>query len=153
MIAIFALSYYNKGEIKRIETTGLTNSITKNKEKQETPTTNSILLKLHNEQRELKGRLGLKLDKGLIEYAENYAGVMANRNRMVHSDISVLTNRYSFVGENIAWNQKDEYEVTKAWMNSKGHRENILNRNFTLVGFGVKYNRNNEPYWCTNFGN
>lgn len=113
----------------------------------------SNLLKLHNEQRELKGRVGLSLDPYLIKYAQNHAEWMAQKNRMKHSDISVLIGTYSTAGENIAWNQSDEKEVVVAWMNSSGHRANILNRSFTKVGFGLAYNSNNEPYWCTVFGN
>lgn len=111
------------------------------------------LLLLHNEQRELKGRVGFVLDPYLIKYAQNHAEWMAQKNRMKHSDISVLIGTYSTAGENIAWNQSDEKEVVVAWMNSSGHRANILNRSFTKVGFGLAYNSNNEPYWCTVFGN
>lgn len=121
--------------------------------KSEFPSFVEKLLILHNEQRELKGRVGLILDPYLIKYAQNHAEWMAQKNRMKHSDISVLIGTYSTAGENIAWNQSDEKEVVVAWMNSSGHRANILNRSFTKVGFGLAFNSNNEPYWCTVFGN
>ncbi|SPT92496.1 YkwD protein [Bacillus subtilis] len=43
---------------------------------------------------------------------------------------------YKTAGENIAKGQKTPEEVVKAWMNSEGHRKNILNPNFTHIGVG-----------------
>ncbi|WP_223068877.1 CAP domain-containing protein [Paenibacillus caui] len=54
--------------------------------------------------------------------------------------------KYSYAGENIAMGQKTPQEVVKAWMNSAGHRANILNGNFTLIGVGY-YN----GYWAQEF--
>lgn len=110
------------------------------------------LLELHNIQRELKGRVSLKFDSYLNNYATNHAKWMASRNWMKHSDVSVLLGKYSTSGENIAWNQRSEEEVMNAWMNSSGHRANILNRNFNSAGFGKIPNSKQEPYWCTVFG-
>jgi uncharacterized YkwD family protein len=42
--------------------------------------------------------------------------------------------RYTYAGENIAMGQKTPQEVMKAWMNSTGHRQNILSPNFTKIG-------------------
>lgn len=110
------------------------------------------LLILHNEQRELKGRPGFQLDEELNKYAESWAKNMANRNSLYHSNLDFMkSNRFRSGGENIAWNQKSPQEVTNGWMNSTGHRDNILNRKFTQVGFGVARNKKNEPYWCTVF--
>lgn len=110
------------------------------------------LLNLHNKERELRGRVGMELDPYLIEYAQNYAEQMAQRDRLVHSNISVLMSNYYTVGENIAWNQRTEEEVVRDWMNSSGHKANIMNRNFTKVGFGVAIAKNGSLYWCTVFG-
>ena len=113
---------------------------------------NLKLLKLHNKQREYKGRVGLDLDKTLINYAQKHAEWMARKNNLNHSDISVLMGKYHTAGENIAWNQEDEEEVTNSWMNSSGHRANILNRSFSKVGFGVASAKDGSLYWCTVFG-
>ena len=43
---------------------------------------------------------------------------------------------YGIAGENIAGNGTVE-KAFDAWMNSTGHRENILNKNFNYVGFGI----------------
>lgn len=42
--------------------------------------------------------------------------------------------RYSYAGENIAMGQRSPQEVMNAWMNSDGHRKNILNPNFKEIG-------------------
>ena len=52
---------------------------------------------------------------------------------------SVLTDngiRFTGAGENIAWGQRSPEEVMQAWMNSDGHRANILNARFTKIGVG-----------------
>lgn len=110
------------------------------------------LLNLHNKEREMKGRAGLAIDSYLVEYAQRYAEEMARKNRLVHSNISVLMDKYSTAGENIAWNQNTEGEVVRDWMNSSGHRDNIMNRNFIKVGFGVAKAKDGSLYWCTVFG-
>lgn len=110
------------------------------------------LLNLHNKEREMKGRASLAIDPYLVEYAQRYAEEMARRNRLVHSNISVLMGNYSTAGENIAWNQETEEEVVRDWMNSSGHRANIMSRNFTKVGFGVAKAKDGSLYWCTVFG-
>lgn len=49
-------------------------------------------------------------------------------------------------GENIAFGQKDPEEVVEAWMNSEGHRKNIMNSEYKYIGVGVRY-ANNMYYW------
>lgn len=45
---------------------------------------------------------------------------------------------YSYIGENLAMGDfEDEQEMVNAWMNSPGHRENILNKNYTEIGVAV----------------
>jgi len=57
---------------------------------------------------------------------------------------------YSGSGENIAMGQKTPAEVMNAWMNSEGHRANILNKNFTNIGVGY-YENNGTAYWTQMF--
>lgn len=57
---------------------------------------------------------------------------------------------YRGYGENIAWGQSTPEEVVTAWMNSQGHRANILNKNFTKIGVGY-YVKNNTAYWTQLF--
>lgn len=58
---------------------------------------------------------------------------------------------YRSAGENIAWGQHSPKEVMNAWMNSPGHRANIMNPNFTTIGIGYYENANGTDYWCQLF--
>ncbi len=53
-------------------------------------------------------------------------------------------------GENIAMGQRTPKEVMNAWMNSKGHRENILNTSFDTIGVGC-YEENGTYHWVQLF--
>ena len=57
---------------------------------------------------------------------------------------------YRSAGENIAWGQKSPEEVVNAWMNSSGHRANIMSSKFTSIGVGY-YQQNGVNYWCQLF--
>ena len=59
---------------------------------------------------------------------------------------------YRTSGENIAYGQKTPQEVVTAWMNSPGHRANIMNANFGKLGIGV-YQKNGVIYWSQLFTN
>ena len=55
---------------------------------------------------------------------------------------------YRTAGENIAKGQRTPKEVVNAWMNSSGHRANILNSSFTKIGVGYAKDGN---YWTQMF--
>ncbi len=54
--------------------------------------------------------------------------------------------RYLAAGENIAWGQRNAEEVMDSWMNSSGHRSNILSKDFTHIGIGYA-----DGYWVQQF--
>lgn len=54
---------------------------------------------------------------------------------------------YNPIGENIAWGIKNEKDVITAWINSEGHRKNILNQSFNIVAVARKGN-----YWTMVLG-
>ena len=58
---------------------------------------------------------------------------------------------YHGAGENIAMGQSTADEVMNDWMNSQGHRENILNGNFTKIGVGVSVGADGRIYWTQMF--
>jgi uncharacterized YkwD family protein len=58
---------------------------------------------------------------------------------------------YRSAGENIAMGQKTPQEVMTAWMNSEGHRKNILNSSFTEIGIGIAKDSNGRLYWTQMF--
>ena len=59
---------------------------------------------------------------------------------------------YRGAGENIAYGQSSAQAVVDAWMNSEGHRANILNAQFTAIGVG-HHVRNGVHYWTQFFVN
>ncbi|MBR1852154.1 MAG: CAP domain-containing protein [Lachnospiraceae bacterium] len=58
---------------------------------------------------------------------------------------------YRGAGENIAYGQRSPEEVMEGWMNSSGHRANILNANFTSIGVGYYQSANGVKYWSQMF--
>lgn len=58
---------------------------------------------------------------------------------------------YRGSGENIAWGQKSPEQVMNGWMNSEGHRANILNKNFKNIGVGYYQDANGVNYWVQLF--
>lgn len=63
------------------------------------------------------------------------------------TDMGIL---YRYIGENIAYGQNSPEDVMNAWMNSSGHRANILSENFDYIGISVTY-RNGTYYWSQFF--
>lgn len=67
---------------------------------------------------------------------------------------TVLTDngiRFNGAGENIAWGQRSPEQVMNAWMNSAGHRANILNAKYTKLGAGHFQDANGTNYWVQLF--
>jgi uncharacterized YkwD family protein len=58
---------------------------------------------------------------------------------------------YSSAGENIAAGQQTPQEVVNSWMNSPGHRANILDRNYTQIGVGYATGGKYGTYWTQLF--
>jgi|Deesub1362A_J573_1020465.scaffolds.fasta_scaffold00112_26 uncharacterized YkwD family protein len=58
---------------------------------------------------------------------------------------------YRMAGENIAAGQRTPEEVLRGWMNSPGHRANILNANFTHIGVGHAVGGSYGNYWTQMF--
>ena len=58
---------------------------------------------------------------------------------------------YRQAGENIAYGQRSPEEVVTAWMNSSGHRANVMNKSFTKIGIGYYQSANGTKYWSQLF--
>jgi hypothetical protein len=120
------------------------------------------LLVLTNAERQKQGLTPLSLSTQLGTAAQLHAEDMAQYNFMSHtgSNGSTMVDRvvatgYSYLtlGENVAAGQTSAASVINAWMNSEGHRANILNPNFTEIGFGYAYvNTGYQHYWVQVFG-
>lgn len=103
------------------------------------------VLDLVNKERKKAGVPALTLSQKLTDIANNKAKDMADKNYFSHtsptygSPFDMLKHfgvSYSYAGENIAAGQKTAEEVMNSWMNSSGHRANILNKNYTQLGVG-----------------
>ena len=101
------------------------------------------LLQLVNQARVGQGRGTLSIDPLLVQAAKRHADDMFNNNFISHtgSDGSTLSNRINDTGygwfniaENVARGQTSAQQVHNAWMNSAGHRANILNDVYTEIG-------------------
>lgn len=59
--------------------------------------------------------------------------------------------KFSAAGENIAMGQRTPQEVMNSWMNSPGHRANILSPTYTQIGVGLAKDSNGTCYWTQMF--
>ena len=100
---------------------------------------------LINKERQNNGLSALKVDEEVQRVARIKAQDMVNNNYFSHqsptygSPFDMLKSfkiSYKTAGENIAGNSSNSSAVS-AWMNSSGHRANILNGNFNYTGIGV----------------
>lgn len=114
---------------------------------------------LLNADRAKNGLSPLKLNSQLTNLAGDYAQDMIKRNYFAHNNPEGLTPfdrmknagiSYTYAGENLAINNNVTAAET-AFMNSSGHRANILNKNYTEVGVGVRYNNNGSTYVVQEF--
>ncbi|MGC5341939.1 sigma-70 family RNA polymerase sigma factor [Streptomyces sp. DT24] len=92
--------------------------------------------------------------------AQRHSADMVARNYFSHTSpdgtdpgdrITAAGYRWSTYGENIAKGQRTPADVMSAWMNSPGHRANILNCSFKEIGVGVQ-DGGDGPVWTQNFG-
>jgi uncharacterized protein YkwD len=113
---------------------------------------------LTNAQRVKAGCKPLKVDSRLNLSAQRHSADMAKRNYFEHEDpdghdFADREKAAGFVGdsggENIAMGQTSAAEVMNDWMNSPGHRRNILDCSFTMIGVGYVADGH---YWTQNFG-
>lgn len=118
------------------------------------------ILNLVNAERAKAGVSPLTLNNDLSRSATLKSEDMAKNNYFSHTSptygspfqmMQSLGISYSYAGENIAMGQKSPEAVMDAWMNSQGHRENILSSNFTQLGVGYAANGSGTPYWTQQF--
>jgi uncharacterized protein YkwD len=118
---------------------------------------------LLNQERTSRGIPALVNNNQLHNAAIRHSQDMACNNFVSHtgSDNSDPGDRitaagydYSTWGENVAAGYTSPSSVVDAWMDSTGHRANILNPNFTEIGIGYVYSSASDydHYWTTDFG-
>jgi uncharacterized protein YkwD len=96
-----------------------------------------------NSQRTHHGLRPLSVDPWLLSSARRHAAWMTNSRSLTHTSQPV--------GENIAMGQSSSAEVITAWMNSSGHRANILNPGYTRIGVAAFAAPDGTIYWCQQF--
>lgn len=118
------------------------------------------VLRIVNEERVSRNKLPLTTFSGLQtiahlrsqEIVEYFSHTRPNGNQW-HTAFSENGLSYSYAGENIAAGQTTPASVMQSWMNSQGHRENILSDDFMHVGVGRTYLNSSEYryYWTQLF--
>ncbi len=115
---------------------------------------------LVNVERTNRGLNPLKLDEKLSNVATTKSQDMIDKNYFDHTSptygspfdmMKQFGISYKSAGENIAMGQNSPKEVVTAWMNSPGHRANILNSSFTDIGVGIAKNSSGSIYWTQMF--
>ncbi|MEU3574263.1 CAP domain-containing protein [Kitasatospora sp. NPDC036755] len=117
------------------------------------------VVNLVNAERAKAGCGPVSAEPRLASAAQSHSDDMADRNYFDHASpegdhadhrIEAAGYSWSTWGENIARGQKDPAAVMESWMNSPGHRANILNCSFKQLGVGVRTGANG-PWWTQVF--
>ena len=115
------------------------------------------VLNLTNAERQKAGLSPLQSDSKLMDSARAKSKDMSANKYFSHTSptygspfdqMKSFGVSYRSAAENIAQGQRSAEEVVKAWMESPGHRQNILGANFTHIGIGYDANGN---YWTQQF--
>jgi uncharacterized YkwD family protein/spore coat assembly protein SafA len=120
----------------------------------------SQVIQLTNQERAKHGLKALTQDWELSRVARFKSTDMRDKNYFSHdsptygSPFTMMKNfgiSYRSAGENIAAGQTTAQEVVQAWMNSPGHRANILSANYTYIGVGYAKGGSQRHYWTQMF--
>lgn len=110
---------------------------------------------LVNQERSKAGLPALRIDNSLSKLALDKAVDMYNNQYFDHTSptygspfdmMRAYGVQFGYAGENIAMGQQSPQQVMKDWMNSQGHRENILNPHYTTIGVAYYHG-----YWVQEF--
>lgn len=116
--------------------------------------------RLVNVERSKRGLQTLALNAQISKVARLKCQDMVNKHYFSHtsptygSPFKMMESfgiRFSTAGENIAYGQKTPAEVMNGWMNSPGHRANILSRTYTNIGVGLAKTSTGVKYWTQMF--
>jgi len=122
-------------------------------------TDEQLAVNLLNADRASNGLRPLRINSQLTVLGEKYAQDMINRNYFSHTNpegqspfdrMKQAGIGYGYAGENIAINS-NVTTAEQAFMNSAGHRANILNTNYTDVGIGVRYDAKGSAHVVQEF--
>lgn len=117
------------------------------------------VIELTNKERTQRGLPALKQNWQLSRVARYKAEDMYHNNYFSHTSptygspfdmMKAFNISFTAAGENIAMGQRTPENVVTSWMNSPGHRANILNKGFSEIGVGY-FNGGGTPYWVQMF--
>ena len=114
------------------------------------------VLNLVNQERKKRGYSELTMDKDLLENAmqraEEIVTYFEHERPNGLNCTTAITQKYWYAAENIALGQNTAASVMNAWMNSQGHRQNILERNYSKsIGIGCYLADDGTYYWTQIF--
>ncbi|HBT63205.1 MAG TPA: hypothetical protein DEB10_00905 [Ruminococcaceae bacterium] len=118
------------------------------------------VIRLINRERTSRGLPALTNNWQLSRVARYKSQDMIDKNYFSHQSptygspfdmMEAFGLRFSAAAENIAYGQRTAQEVVNAWMNSPGHRANILSRSYTQTGVGAAKKANGTLYWTQMF--
>ncbi len=119
------------------------------------------VFELTNAERKKQDVSLLKLSAELSKIARAHSENMARQKKMDHvldgkspfDRIKATGMRYYYAGENVAWGPDNigMPAVMDGWMNSEGHRKNILSKDFTEIGIGIARNADGQIYFTQLF--
>lgn len=119
-----------------------------------------IMFDITNIYRVKYGLTPLQVSEEVSAAADSYCRYMAENKYFAHEDLEGkrvydrLTDRgvaYNICGENIAYGYDGGIDVIMGWIQSEGHRRNILSDSYTYLGTSVAYNPEDTQYWYTRF--
>lgn len=100
------------------------------------------MIEYTNKVRAEHGLPPIKMDERLVNSARQHAWWMVRNNTLQHTSAQVA--------ENIAMGQRTASEVVRDWMNSPGHRANMLG-NYSRIGAAAYQTKGGTCYWCLQF--
>lgn len=115
---------------------------------------------LVNKERAANGLAELNVNYSLAGVAETKAEDLRDQNYFAHQSptygspfemMEQFSIRFSTAGENLARGQRTPEEVVEDWMESPGHKANILNSDYTEIGVGYVKANNGYAYWVQHF--
>ncbi|MFD6209961.1 CAP domain-containing protein [Peribacillus sp. NPDC060253] len=118
------------------------------------------ILSLVNEERSKKGLPSLAMDSAISHVAILKSEDMRDNNYFNHtsprygSPFEMMKSfgvSYNYAGENIAAGQPSAEAVMNSWLNSPGHKANILNKNYSKIGIGHATGGKYSHYWTQQF--
>ena len=154
IIFLFAVSFADASAAQRIV---VVNENSRWMEKAERENFQLEVLRLVNKERAKVGASPLRFAKDLA--ASAYVRAVELPTKFSHTRpngtkcFTAMPQRGHILGENLAGGQTSPKQVVQAWMDSKTHRDNILNPKYTDLGVVYYYqaNSNYKHYWMQHF--